>query len=88
MTPSADGTVTAAENAVLEFLRAGPADLGARTGEYTVPRGLPTALREVDHVRLVDAKTTRRLAAAGLVTIEHGRATITPAAEPVDEADQ
>lgn len=88
-------TLTAAEHAALEFLKAGPADL-ARTTEETVVRVVPrlwdavnntlaaarladstqASDRPVRRVRTVEAKAARRLAKAGLVVIDNGRASL------------
>lgn len=78
------GTLTAAENRVLQVLREAPADLGPHT-ETTEVHALPRvydspldaatvigADRATRSVRLVDAKVARRLAARGWVTIDAG----------------
>lgn len=65
--PDARGTVTAAQHAVLELLRAGPAPVGPCT-ESVVIRGL----RGPRDVRTVEHKATRALAKAGLVSIDAG----------------
>lgn len=73
--PRSDGTVTPTEHAVLELLRDGPALLGPRTAHYQARRlAGPDGIERVETVRVVDSATTRRLAHAGLVVIEHGEA--------------
>lgn len=81
------GTLTPAEHAALEFLMAGPADLGPRTEEVSV-RPLPrlwdeppaiaaakladAAQRAGGFVRTIEAKVARRLAGRGWVLIDAG----------------
>lgn len=62
------GTLTPPEHDLIVFLEAGPAVLGPRTEQFT----LRTGSRAGTVVRTVDTKLARRLARAGLTTIDPG----------------